>query len=93
MSWADAKDFVRQMLSEKGEPSSARVLTVILHLWSMGLIAWCVKHMMHLPADQLSVWVNGLPWIIGALAAFAASPYAISKGTSSLADLIGKKKD
>lgn len=93
MKWDGVKKFVWGMLSENDYPSAARVLTVILYIWSMGLIAWCVKHMMRLPIDQLSIWVNGLPWIIGALAAFASSAYAINKGSSSIAELFGKKKE
>jgi len=81
------KKFVKDMLSDGGVPSSARVLTVWLSVSSMALIWWMVRHMMNLGDGQLQAWITGLPYIIGALAFFAASPYAISKGGSSLSDV------
>src|SRR5258708_17404795 len=73
------RTFIKDMLSDNGVPSASRVLTVVLSVWSMALIAWCVKHMMNLGDGQLQAWITGLPYIIGALAFFAASPYAINR--------------
>lgn len=87
------KTFIRDMLCDNGVPSSARVLSFILSIWSMGLIAWSVRHTMALRDGELQTWVSGLPMIIGALTAFAAWPYAISKGGSSLSDIFRRKSD
>jgi hypothetical protein len=84
---ANLRTFIKDMLSEDGVPSSARVLSFVLSIWSMGVIAWAIHHMMNLDDGKLQTWVGGLPLIIGALTAFAAWPYAISKGGSSLSDI------
>lgn len=81
------RTFIKDMLSEKGVPSCSRVLTVILSIWSMAMIAWCLRHMMNLGDGQLQAWITGLPYIIGALAFFAASPYAINRGSVSFSDI------
>ena len=86
------KQFIKDMLCDNGQPSSARVLSFILSIWSMGLIAWSVRHTMALRDGELQTWVSGLPLIIGALTAFAAWPYALGKGSSTLSDIF-KKKD
>lgn len=73
--------FIKAAFSESGTPSSSRLIGGVLSLWSMGLIAWMVKHMMWQPLDKLQVWIGGLPLIIGALATFAVSPYGVAKIT------------
>lgn len=91
MDWQGFKTFVKDMLSDGGVPSSSRVLTVWLSISSMALIWWMVRHMMTLTADKLTIWIGGLPYIIGALAFFAASPYAINKGSISFSDIFRKR--
>jgi hypothetical protein len=81
--------FIKDALSDKGTPSSSRVLSVWLSVSSMGLIGFCVRHMMTLPVATLQVWMGGLPMIIGALATFAASPYGINR----LSGMFDKKDD
>ncbi len=36
--------------------------------------------MMGLTVHKLTIWIGGLPYVIGALTEFAASPYGLSKG-------------
>lgn len=59
----------------------------ILSIWCMAIIAWAIHHMMNLDDGKLQAWISGLPFIIAALTGFAAWPYAISKGGSSLSDV------
>jgi len=42
---------------------------------------------MKLPPSQLQIWISGLPFVIGALAALSASPYAVNKGASTVSDI------
>jgi hypothetical protein len=74
-----AVKFVARAFTEKGEPSSSRLLAGWLTVSSMALIWFMVRHMMTLPVDKLQVWVGGLPLIIGALATFAVSPYGVNR--------------
>lgn len=89
MSWQGSKDFIVQALSEKGEPSCSRVLSVWLSISSMSLIWFVVRHIMDAPTDKLTIWLPNLPLLIGALAAFAVSPYGVSK----LSGIWDKRKD
>lgn len=74
--------FLAKAFSEKGEPSSSRLISACLSISSMMLIWWMIKHMMSQPVEKLQVWVGGLPLIIGALATFAVSPYGVARVTS-----------
>lgn len=87
------KQFVKGMFSEGDAPSSSRVLSFWLSVSSMGVIWFAIRHMMVLPADQLMIWVNGLPYIIASLAFFAVSPYGIAKAGQSFSDFLGRNKD
>jgi hypothetical protein len=44
----------------------------------MILIWWMVRHAMHLDKEASMIWVQGLPAIIMALAAFAVSLYTVA---------------
>lgn len=66
--------------SEKGEPSSARILSGWLSISSMALIWFIVRHAFYMnDFAKLEVWIGGLPAIIYALAAFAISPFGLAK--------------
>ena len=77
--WPNIFDFMRQAFSEGGVPSSSRIINAWLSVSSMTLIWFIVKHMMGQPLDKLQVWIGGLPMVIGALAAFAVSPYGVNQ--------------
>jgi len=85
--WRNSKKFIVDALSEDGEPSCGWILTVWLSFSSMSLIWWMVTRMMKLPPSQLQIWISGLPFVIGALAALSASPYAVNKGASTVSDI------
>ena len=72
--------FFARAFSEKGEPSSARLLSGWLCISSMALIWFIVRHAFYTDnPEKLITWVGGLPAIIYALAAFAISPFGLSK--------------
>lgn len=80
MCWQSVKEFFVKAFSENGEPSSSRLLSAWLSISSMALISFMVRHAFYIndPA-KLMVWVGGIPAIIYALAAFAVSPYGLTK--------------
>lgn len=81
--------FIAAAFSEKGEPSSARILSAWLSLSSMALIWFMIRHAFYTDnPEKLITWVGGLPAIIYALAAFAISPLGLAKISS-----IWNKKD
>lgn len=88
MDYKPFRQFVKGMFSEGDVPSSSRVLTFWLSISSMALIWYAVRHAMLLTGPDVAVWVNGLPYLIGALTVFVASPYAINRGSSSIADIM-----
>ena len=73
------REFMRGVFSDRGQPSSARLLSFWLSISSMALIWWMVRHAMNLDKEATMIWVGGLPAIIYALAAFAISPFGIGK--------------
>jgi hypothetical protein len=74
--------FVRAF-SEKGEPSSARLLSGWLSVSSMALIWFIIRHAFYTDSpEKLITWIGGLPAIIYALAAFAISPFGLAKISS-----------
>jgi hypothetical protein len=75
------KAFIKRAFSDRGEPSSARMLSFWLSLSSMALVWWIVRHAMNIDKETAMIWVGGLPAIIYALAAFAISPFGIGKIT------------
>lgn len=75
--------FLARAFSEKGEPSSARILSGWLSVSSMALIWFIVRHAFYMnDFAKLEVWIGGLPAIIYALAAFAISPFGLAKISS-----------
>lgn len=79
MSWQGVKDFIKRAFSDRGEPSSARMLSFWLSISSMALIWFVVRHAFYADKETAMIWVSGLPAIIYALAAFAISPFGIGK--------------
>lgn len=80
MNWKPIVEFVAKAFSEKGEPSSSRIIGAWLSLSSMALIWFMVRHAFYLedPAKLLS-WIGGIPAIILALATFSVSPYGMNR--------------
>ena len=76
------KEFIRGVFCDKGQPSSARIMSTWMGFSSMALIWWMVKHAMNLDREATMIWVSGLPAIIYALAAFSVSPFCIGKITA-----------
>jgi hypothetical protein len=75
--------FIAAAFSEKGEPSSARILSGWLSVSSMALIWFMVRHIFYTDnPEKLITWVGGMPAIIYALAAFAISPFGLAKISS-----------
>ena len=75
--------FIARAFSEKGEPSSARILSGWLCVSSMALIWFMVRHIFYTDnLEKLITWVGGMPAIIYALAAFAISPFGLAKISS-----------
>lgn len=87
--WQGFVAFSKSAMSENGFPSSARLVSACLALASMLLISWVLFHVMYQTADKLTIWLPNLPLLIGALAAFSTSPYAVSK----IAAVFDKKED
>jgi hypothetical protein len=93
MSWQGFKTFVVAAFSDAGSPSSSRVVSALLAVWSMGLIAWAIHHIMKLEdVARIMAWIGGLPQIILALAAFAAAPYGLNQMKNAVAALRSANK-
>jgi len=72
--------FLVAAFSENGQPSSSRMLSVALSIWSMALIAFMIRHAFYRPDTvTIKTWVSGMPMIIYALAVFSVSPYGLAK--------------
>lgn len=82
-------DFFKQAFSDKGVPSSSRVISGWLCVSSMALIWYIIRHMMDMPVEKLTVLVGALPYIIGALAGFTVAPY----GINTISNMFDHKKD
>lgn len=85
------KEFIKGLFSDNGFPSSARVLTFILSLGTLAVVLYITWHLKHVDSVTLQIWLANLPYLIGALTAFSAWPYAINKGGNSLADYFKSK--
>jgi hypothetical protein len=83
----EAKSFWRGVFSDSGEPSSSRVLTVVLSAGSLGIIVAIVVHLirLHDPA-QLSLWLTSLPSLILGLVGLSAAPYTVNRASGSISD-------
>jgi hypothetical protein len=86
------RNWVGEMFSEAGTPSSSRVLTFILSLGCLGIITGIFVHIWTTSPQTQEPWLAQMPWIIGSLTGFAVSPYAINKGGSTLSDLFKGSK-
>jgi len=82
MNWGSIRKFLREAFSENGVPSSSRILSAWLSFSSMALIWFIVRHAFYIDdREKLITWVGGIPAIVYALAAFAVSPYGLTKLT------------
>lgn len=86
------REFITRAFSEKGEPSSSRILSFWLSLSSMALIWHICRHAIQLSAEQAAVFVNGLPYIIGSLTLFAVSPYGIAKAGQTFTGIFNRQR-
>jgi hypothetical protein len=78
--WYKVILFIVAAFSENGQPSSARVLSTALSVWSMGLIAFMIRHAFYRPdPTTLKAWLSSMPVIIYSLAVFSVSPYGLAK--------------
>ncbi|MFP5230792.1 MAG: hypothetical protein ACLGXA_24510 [Acidobacteriota bacterium] len=85
----ERKEFWRGVFSDSGEPSSSRVLTVVLSTGNLGLLTTIVVHLirLHDPA-QLSLWLTALPGIVLGLVGFSSAPYAMNRASGSITDIL-----
>jgi hypothetical protein len=82
------KSFLQQVFSDKGMPSSSRILTFLLAIGCFTLLAVFVHHMIRVTdSATLGVWLSSLPAIVFALIAFVNAPYLINKGGGTLSDV------
>jgi hypothetical protein len=81
--------FWRGVFSDSGEPSSSRVLTVVLSIGSLGIVTAIVVHLirLHDPAT-LSLWLTALPGIVFGLVGFSSAPYAMNRASGSITDIL-----
>ena len=80
-----ALTFIKQAFCENGTPSSSRLISGWLSVSCMALLWFIVRHMFFVEdAGKLGIWVNGLPYIIGAMAVWATSPYGVNKIGSTI---------
>jgi hypothetical protein len=86
--------FWRGVFSDSGEPSSSRVLTVVLSIGSLGIIVAIVVHLIHLhdPA-QLSLWLTSLPGIILGMVGMSSAPYTVNRASGSISDIFNSLRN
>ena len=73
-------NFLVRAFSERGEPSSARMISGWLSVSSMACIWFIVRHCFYISDTmKLQQWLAALPYIIASLAAFSVSPYGVAK--------------
>ena len=87
--YAEFIGYIKQAFSEKGEPSSSRLISGWLSVSSMALIWYIVRHAFTLPVESAQAWIGGLPYVIGALAGFTVAPY----GVNTFGNMFQKNKD
>jgi hypothetical protein len=85
----ERRKFWASVFSDSGEPSSSRVLTVVLSTGSLGLLTAIVVHLirLHDPA-QLSLWLTALPGVLLGLVGFSSAPYAMNRASGSITDIL-----
>jgi hypothetical protein len=77
------KEFAQGIFTEpSGLPSSSRILSYLLSLFSACVIASIVHHMYYLPCDKLAIWVSGFPYMVGSLTLLSTSPYGVNQVAS-----------
>ena len=80
--------FWKGVFSDGGEPSSSRVLTVVLSAGSLGIVTAIVVHLirLHDPAT-LSLWLTSFPGIILGLVGMSSAPYTVNRASGSITDI------
>jgi hypothetical protein len=83
--------FLREAFSDKGQPSSARLLMGVFSLFSMFVLWRIISHMLRLSDtghnDTLTIWLSNLPLLITSLCVLIALPYSVGKGAGAISDL------
>jgi hypothetical protein len=85
--WDKIWSFIGKAFSENGTPSSSRILSGILSIWTMLIIGFTIRHCFYQPTDKLAIWLPNLPMIIGALAVLTTMPYGVGKAGQALMSL------
>jgi hypothetical protein len=81
--------FLQRVLSDNGEPSSSRVLTLALAAVCASILCILIKHVCKVSdAAELGLWLTSLPSFIFALIALINAPYLINKGSGTLSDVM-----
>jgi hypothetical protein len=80
--------FCADIMSENGSPSSTRFLMVAFSFATIRVIFLIVHHLTSLKdIGLLSAWLGNLPLIIASMIGLISTPYAINRGTASLASI------
>ena len=84
----------KRVFSDDGEPSSSRILTVILSCGSLGLLTAIITHLirLHDPA-QLSLWLTAMPGLILGLVGMSAAPYATNRASGSISEILSNLRN
>jgi hypothetical protein len=84
-------NWIKAAFSEKGQPSSSRLLMAVFSVFTMAVIWKILGHLLKLSAGgnaaMLAVWLTNLPLIISSLCLLVALPYTVSRGTSAISDI------
>lgn len=84
-------DWIKSAFSEKGQPSSSRLLMAVFSVFTMAVIWKILSHLLKLSEAgneaMLGVWLSNLPMVISALCLLIALPYTIARGTSAISEL------
>ena len=78
-------NWIRELLSDNGDPSSTRVLMFIFSFFTMHLIWRCFYHIYQLTdLAIIGIWLANMPLLITSCMGLISLPYALSKGTSAI---------
>ena len=82
-------EFTQAVFSDGDVPSSSRILTFVLSLADLGIVAAIFHHVFSIKdSAALSLWLNSLPIIIGALVGMSTAPYVVNRGSGTVTDIL-----
>lgn len=81
--------FIAGVFSDNGAPSSSRILTFMLSMFST-LILWGIFRYLKGVHDPtvVSAWMANMPMVIGGFAAFCSVPYTVNRGAGAITDIM-----